>query len=260
MTNDNSPPQRGPAQPGLAQRGPAQRIDRPALPKRFYKDVATRQQEGGGFAVALDGRPLRTPAKQPLALPSSELAEAVADEWRAQGVEIDPASMPLTKIVNSALDGVTGREAEVAADIVAYAGSDLVCYRADAPAELVARQAAAWDPVIAWARDSLGARFVLAEGVMPVAQPPEALEAVASALEGKSALWLGALHVMTTLTGSGLIALGHVRGALPAEAAWAAAHVDDDYQIEQWGEDAEAAVRRALRRAEFMAASRLAAG
>ncbi len=244
--------------------------DTPELPKRFYKDVTVSAGDGtsGGdnvpgtpvWAVQLDGRPVRTPAKALLALPSAKLAEAVAEEWRAQEKHIDPATMPMTRIVNSALDGVTGREAEVRDDIVAFAGTDLVCYRADTPAELVARQAEHWDPVLQWAREELGARFILAEGIMPVEQPPEALEKVASRLDGFGPLALGALHVMTTLTGSALIALQQGCGSLSEEAAWEAAHIDEDFQVAQWGEDAEAAARRAYRKREFLAACRLCAG
>lgn len=229
--------------------------------KRFYKDVSLLENSpgdaGARWRLLLDGRPVKTPNRNVLEVPSAELAEAVADEWRAQGELIDPSSMPITRIVNSAIDGVAGREAEVASDITAFAGSDLVCYRAEAPVELIARQAVAWDPVLMWARDVLGARFVLAEGVMPVAQPKEALEAFAGAIGKLDALKLCALHVMTTLTGSAVIALAQVRGALSVKAAWKAAHVDEDFQIEQWGEDAEAMERRERRRCEFEAASRI---
>ena len=146
-------------------------------------------------------------------------------------------------------------DAMVAADIVAFAGSDLVCYRAQEPAELVVRQSEAWDPVLRWAQDVLGAQFVLAEGVMPVAQPEDALRAFASAIDGYESLKLCALHVMTTLTGSAILSLAHARGAMSAELVWAAAHVDEDFQIAQWGEDDEAAVRREKRLREFQAAS-----
>lgn len=233
------------------------------LPKRFYKDVSVQAVaaeaggEAGGFAVQLDGRQLKTPGKKSLLLPRAELAELVAEEWRAQTEVIDPAAMPLTRIVNSAIDGVSGREAEVAADIVSFAGSDLLCYRADAPVELVKRQAEVWNPVLAWVKDAFGAEFVLAEGVMPVAQPDATLAAFARELEGLSALELGALHVLTTLTGSAVLALAHTRGVLDAQSAWALAHVDEDYQIEQWGADEEAAERRQKRWAEFEAASQI---
>lgn len=231
------------------------------LPKRFYKSVSVREVEGVGgaglFLVLLDGRSLKTPGKKPIAVPGEAFAEALADEWRAQGERIDPATMPMTRIANSSIDGVSGREAEVAADIASFAGSDLTCYRAEGPHDLVGRQAAAWDPVLAWAWDSFGGRFVLAEGVMPVAQPTESIECFAGELSDLNAIQLGALHVMTTLTGSALIALYHAKGGLSAEAAWAAAHVDEDFQIAQWGEDEEASERRRNRWADFQAASRM---
>ncbi len=235
----------------------------PQLPKRFYKDVSIEAaaSQGGndtsGFAVLLDGRSLKTPGKKPFVLPNEGLAELVADEWRAQTDFINPATMPVTKISNSAIDGIVGREAEVLADIVAFAGSDLLCYRADSPVELVKRQADAWNPVLTWAKDTFGANFVLAEGVMPVAQPEETLAAFAQELSDFSALQIGALHVLTTLSGSAILALAHARGVLNAQAAWAAANIDEDFQIEQWGADAEAAERRQKRWAEFEAASQI---
>ncbi len=241
--------------------GPTQ-SDRP-LPKRFYKEVAVRVETPEApcsspvWGLLLDGRPVNTPGKVALAVPSETLAEAIAEEWRAQGDFIDPETMPITKIVNSAIDGVTGREKEVAADIVAFAGSDLVCYRAEGPAELVERQAEAWNPVLRWAQDALGTRFVLAAGVMPVMQPDDALRTFATAIEDCGGLELCALHVMTTLTGSALLALAHARGAMSAEAVWAAAHVDEDFQIAQWGADEEATHRRERRLREFQAASQL---
>ncbi len=165
--------------------------------------------------------------------------------------------MPLTRLANSAIDGVAGREAEVRADIAEYAGSDLVCYRAHGPERLVERQCRAWDPILAWSRDTLGARFEVATGIMPVAQPDAGRAAVAEALARLDAFTLAALHVMTTLMGSALLALAHARGRLSAEEAWAAAHVDEDWQISQWGKDAEAAARRERRWAEMQAASRM---
>jgi chaperone required for assembly of F1-ATPase len=200
---------------------------------------------------------MRTPAERPFAVPTRALAEAIAGEWKAQGERIDPATMPLTRLANSALDGVAGREIDVRAEIVEYAGSDLLCYRASEPAGLVERQALLWDPVLAWARDALGARFQVATGLMPVAQSERARSTIAGALGGLDAFNLAALHVMTTLTGSALLALAHARGRLTVDGAWAAAHVDEDWQISQWGEDAEAAARRRRRWAEMQAASRV---
>ena len=227
-------------------------------PKRFYRGVSV---DGAAptLRVLLDGKPIRTPAKRELALPARRLAEAVAGEWEAQGDRIDPGTMPLTRLVNSAIDGVRGCEREVRADICKYAAGDLLCYRAEGPPELVRRQAEAWDPVLAWARAALGAKLVTGQGIVPVGQPQAAGAAIEKALEELEAFALTAHHVMTTLTGSALLALAHARGRLSAEQAWAAAHIDEDWQIEQWGEDAEAKARRDRRWAEMQAASRLLA-
>jgi chaperone required for assembly of F1-ATPase len=235
------------------------------LPKRFYKAVdvaeapATPDVQGSAFHILLDGKPVRTPAKKALAVPTRGLAEAIAAEWEAQSERVDPAAMPLTRLVNSAIDGVRGREAKVRADIAKYAGSDLVCYRAEGPEELVRRQAEVWDPVIAWGQDALGARFEIARGIMPVVQPEAAKSSVADALSGRDAFALASLHVMTTLMGSVLLALAHAHGRLSTEDAWVAAHVDEDWQISKWGEDAEAAARRKRRLTEMQAASRMLA-
>lgn len=235
----------------------AQNAMRPALPKRFYKQAAVEERDGG-FQLVLDGRPAKTPAKNRLAAPTRALAAALAEEWNGVGAEIDPAAMPLTRIVNSAIDGVAPRREAVLADLAKYAGSDLVFYRAGEPERLVAAQGAAWDPILAWAREALGARFVLGEGVMHVAQPEAALAAVGDRLEAiGSPFRLAALHVMTTLTGSLLIALAHADGLLDVNAAWEAAHVDERHQERLWGEDEEALARRAAREAEFRAASRV---
>jgi chaperone required for assembly of F1-ATPase len=230
------------------------------LPKRFYKDVTVSSPPPGGegtYRVLLDHRPAKTPGKKLLAVEQRALAEAIAAEWAAQVGVINPATMPLTTLAMTAIDAVTGREAEVAAEIVNYAGSDLLCYRADGPATLVKRQAEHWDPVLTWAASDLGARFVLSEGVMHVAQPAGTIAAIARATIGVPALPLAALHVMTTLTGSALLALAVARGRLSSEEAWMAAHVDEDFQIAQWGEDAEAVARRATRWAEMQAAARV---
>lgn len=228
---------------------------KPTLPKRFYKEAAVEERDGR-HALTLDGRGARTPGRQPLAVASRPLAEAMAAEWAGQGVEIDPSTMPITRIVNSALDGVAPRMAEVVEDLVRYAGSDLVYYRTSEPERLARAQNAAWDPILAWARERHGARFTLAEGIMHVAQPEEAVAAIRSALEEiRSPEALAALHVMTSLSGSVLIALAHVAGALGAEEAWAAAHVDELYQESIWGEDYEAFERRKRRQADFLAAS-----
>lgn len=232
---------------------------KPQLPKRFYKE-ATAMPAEGGFALALDGKTARTPARAPLVVPSEVLARAIAQEWAGQGEFIDPATMPLTKIANAAIDGVAREMEAVAAEIVKYAGSDLVCYRADGPDRLVARQSSAWDPVVAFARDDLGARFTLAEGVMYVEQSDEAIGAVGRAIPREDPFLLAGLSVITTLTGSALLALAVLRGALTPEAAWEAAEVDEAWSAEVWGVDAEAEARRAARRIEMMAAAQMLAG
>lgn len=231
-----------------------------ALPKRFYSDVSVAPHEEGGYAVHLDGKPARTPARALLLLPTEEAARLAADEFAAQGEHIEPATMPVTRLVNTAIDGVAAEAEAVAEDVLRFSSTDLLCYRAGTPQELVERQSEAWDPVLDWARNALGARFILAEGVMHVEQPREAVAAIALHLRGRSdPLRLAAIHLMTSLTGSALLALAVEAGALDPEAAWAAAHVDEDWNISQWGEDAEAAARRATRRRDMMAAARLLA-
>jgi chaperone required for assembly of F1-ATPase len=235
----------------------AQNLMKTPLPKRFYADV-TVAAAAEGFAVHLEGKPVRTPAKTILTLPTQEAARLVADEFAAQKENIDPVSMPVTRLVNTAVDGVAQDMQAVLEDILRFSSSDLLCYRADGPEKLVARQAEAWDPVIDWARSALGARFVLAEGVMHVEQPREAIGAIGIHLKLlDDPLRLAALHLMTSLTGSALLALAVEAGELDVEAAWAAAHVDEDWQIEHWGEDFEAAQRHKSRKADMLAAANL---
>ncbi len=226
------------------------------LPKRFYQEATFRAQPNG-FAVVLDGKSVRTPGKAELVVPSEDIAEALAAEWSAQGEFIDPKGMPLTRLVNSAIDGVRGQEPEVAADCLNYAASDLTCYRADFPPGLVALQKQHWDPVLAWATDAFGCQFKTTVGVGYIEQPAGNAPRLASAVAGIDAFQLAGLHSMTTLMGSALLALAVQRGHLAPDAAWAAAHVDEDFQISQWGEDDEAVVRRAFRRRDMQAAALL---
>lgn len=236
----------------------------PPLPKRFYKTVSVRRVEVPAeaeghppsfmFAVHLDGRSIRTPGKRALRLPSKPLASAIAGEWAAQGEVIDPGSMPLTKLANTAIDAVAGCEQAVAADIVAYAGRDLLCYRATSPRDLIEFEAANWDPLLAWAEAILDVRLVVARGVMPVEQDARMPEAFANALQGRGAFELAALHVMTTLTGSAILALAVAKGRLSAAAAWEAAHTGEDWQSRRWGDDADASARRGRRWREMEAA------
>jgi chaperone required for assembly of F1-ATPase len=224
--------------------------------KRFYKEAEVREAEGGGFALTLDGRPARTRGKNRLASASRPLMGLVAQEWARQGDTVDPADMPVTRLLNSAIDGVSRTMDETRAEIARYAGSDLLCYRAEGPEALAERQRLAFDPVLAWAAEALGARFSLAAGVVHVAQPPEAIAAVRAALDAvDDPVALAALSVITSLTGSALLALAVQRGALTPEAAWAAAHVDEDFQNERWGVDAEAEARRAERWRDVEAAA-----
>jgi chaperone required for assembly of F1-ATPase len=223
-----------------------------AFRRRFY-DVVEVRDDPAGFAIALDGRAVHTPTRRTLATPTRNLAEAIAAEWRAQREFIDPAGMPLTRLANTIIDGVAAAQDEIVAEIARYLGSDLVFYRAAAPAGLVERQALHWDPVVAWARRALGAGFVLGEGVMYVAQPAEAIAAARAAIPRHP--WrLGAVHVITTLTGSALIALALSSRDIEPDAAWAAAHVDEDWNMSQWGRDELGLDRRAFRFAEMMAA------
>jgi chaperone required for assembly of F1-ATPase len=227
--------------------------------RRFYQQVDVAEGEGG-YQLLLDGKPVRTPARLPLAAPTRALAAAMADEWRAQSDTIEPATMPVTRLANSIIDGVADRPAAVAAEVEKYLGSDLVFYRAPGPDGLVALQATAWDPVLNWARNALGARFVLSEGVTFVPQSEPALAAARALIPRAGSdphdLWrLGALHAITTLTGSALIALAVLDGWLPTAQAWAAAHVDEDWNMDYWGRDEQALVRRAARFAEMHAAA-----
>ena len=231
------------------------RATRPVLRRRFYGKAHTAPA-GEGSAVRLDGKPMRTPAGRMLAAPTLALAEAIAAEWDAQRDVIDPATMPMTRLANVIIDGVSDRPGPVAAEIRKYLATDLVCYRAAAPQGLVERQARYWDPIVAWARDALGAHFNLGEGVIHVVQPEAALAAAGAAIPGDP--WqLGAVHTVTTLTGSALIALALARAQLTAEEAWQAAHVDEDWNMEQWGRDKIALARRGFHFTELQAAAKV---
>ncbi len=235
----------------------ARRNMRPNLRQRFY-DVAASKPEGGGFAVLLDGKVVRTPARQPLILPNQSLADAVVAEWQDQQAVIDPARMPLTRLANSIIDGVTASPSAVAAEVEKYLGTDLLFYRAEGPERLVARQGKLWDPIVGWARTALGARFELVEGVIHVAQPLESIKAAAAAIP-RDPWRLGAVHSLTTLTGSALIALALAEKAISPDAAWKAAHVDEDWNMELWGRDALALERRDQRLSEMKAAATILA-
>jgi len=248
-----------PYNPGAfdAKRAAQANMRRPEI-KRFYKEASIAEVEGG-YALRLDGRAAHTPRRRPIVAPTRPVAELIAAEWAGQGPVIDPNAMPATRLVHSALDGVADALAETRAEIVRYAGSDLVCYRASEPAELISWQARAYDPVLDWASEVLGARFAVAEGVMFVEQPRKAIHAFEAALARHDGpLALAALSSLTSLSGSALMALMVARGALAPDEAWRAAHVDEDFQILKWGEDEEAAERRRARGQEFETAARIA--
>ncbi len=234
----------------------AQRQMRPDLPRRFYKD-ATVASESTGYAVRLDGKPVRTPGKRLLLLPTEALAQAIAAEWRAQGERVDPATMPMTRLANTVLDAVVERMTEVRADALKYGGSDLLCYRASHPSELVAHQTKLWTPPLDWAATALGARLEAVVGISHHAQPATALHAIDHALGALDPFALAGVHELTTLSGSVILALAVAHGVLDPDEAWSAAHVDEDWQISQWGEDFEAAERRKRRQADFQAAAAL---
>ena len=215
--------------------------------KRVYKK-AERAPVEGGYAVMLDGRAARTPAKRPLILPTAALAEAVAAEWDAQGDEVRPEAMPLTRLAATAIDHVSGRREAVVDEISAYATTDLVCHRADAPADLVAHQRASWQPLLDWVEARYGARLEVTSGVMPLAQPDGALDALRAAAAGYDDFALAALRAIAAVCGSLVIALALAEDRIDAETAWRLSQIDESHQIERWGEDSEAAGRRARTR------------
>jgi chaperone required for assembly of F1-ATPase len=231
----------------------ARRSVRRTLRKRFFREAATGPDENG-IPILLDGRPARTPAQKRLAAPTWALAHALAAEWQAQREHIDPAAMPLTRLANAIIDGIEETREGVKAEVAQYLASDMLLYRADEPEGLVARQAELWDPVLAWFFERTGARFVPTRGVAHVTQPENAL-AEAGRLIPDDPWRLGAVHAVTTLTGSGLLALALAHGRLNMDEAWTAAHVDEDWNIAQWGEDELARGRRKAREAEMCAAA-----
>lgn len=223
--------------------------------KRFYTAVAA-VPEDGAWRITLDERPIRTPKRAPLTLPTPALAAAVAAEWDAQGDTIAPAAMPMTGLANAAIDIVQPDPQGFAAGLAAYAESDLVCYRADAPADLAARQAEAWNPYLAFARTRFDAALRVTNGIAHVAQDAAAVERLAAAIGAMDAWRLAAMQPLVTIAGSLLIALALAEGEVDAEAAFAAGQLDELYQAEKWGDDAEALAARAARRAAFDAAAR----
>jgi chaperone required for assembly of F1-ATPase len=222
--------------------------------KRFWSDVKV---EGG--AILLDGRAVRTPARAPLTLPTTALAEAVANEWRAVGEKIDPRAMPLTGFSNAAIDKVRPNTASFVAGLATYGETDLLCYRAENPPELAARQADFWDPLLDWARKRYDIAFVVTAGIVHRAQPPETLARLSTAIVTRSAFELAALSPVVSIGGSLVVALMLAEGAIAADAAFDATHLDELWQAELWGEEWMAADARALRRADFVNSARMLA-
>jgi chaperone required for assembly of F1-ATPase len=221
--------------------------------KRFYARAGV-SETADGFAITLDDKTVRTPSRNQLLAPNSAIAKIMAAEWEAQKEIINPMTMPVTRLANSVIDAVVDRAEAVADDVAKYFETDLLFYRASHPEALVAREAKHWDPVLFWAADTLGAHFILAEGIVHVRQPDPAVAAARAALPSDP--WsIAAFHVITAITGSALLALALLRGHLDADQVWAAAHVDDDWNIDQWGIDGEVAARRAARQVDFRAAA-----
>ena len=212
--------------------------------KRFYKDVSVAAQ-AGGHAVLLDGRPVKTPSGNSLLLPTEKLASAIAAEWRGQGEDIVPSSMPLLRLANTVIDGVAANRDEVIGAILRFGENDLTCYRAHQPPELLTRQKAGWDPLLDWVAEKHGAQMRVAEGLTHVDQPPRALTALHHALGKFDAFTLGALHVIASITGSTVLALAVADGVLSGPRAFELSRIDETYQAEKWGEDTEAAKRTA---------------
>ena len=223
--------------------------------KRFWTSAQAEACEGG-FTVRLDGRAVKTPAKAALVVPTMAMAEAIAAEWDAQTGEVKPATMPVTRAANSAIDKITAQRDEVVEIIAAYGATDLLCYRALAPVALIARQAAGWDPVLDWAAGALGARLVVTAGVVHVEQPPEALARLTARVAGMTEFQLAGLHDLVAISGSLVLALAVTEGRLGVDAAWVLSRIDETWQIEQWGADEEAAELEAARRVAFGEASR----
>jgi chaperone required for assembly of F1-ATPase len=219
--------------------------------RRFWTEVTVEQR-----GIRLDGRTLRTPARAELILPTDALARAVAEEWRAAGETIDPRGMPLTGLANAAIDRIAPDPATFAAGLACYAESDLTCYRADHPTELTVLQGEAWDPPLDWARTRYDIDFVVTAGILHVEQPAETVRRLAAAIAARDAFRLAGLSPLVTLSGSLVLALALAEGAMTEEQVWAAAELDQLWQIEHWGEDSLAFTAREDKRRDFRAAAR----
>ena len=220
--------------------------------KRFWTDVSVIEVDGG-FGVSLDGRPLKTPAKVALMVPTRTLADAITAEWAATGETVDPRAMPMTGLANAATDRA---EDDLVAGIVRYAGSDQFCYRAEGPTQLVERQAEAWDALLGWARRRYDVDFATCSGVVHVAQPSETVRKLGHAVRLLDRFRLAALSPLVTIGGSLVAGLAVLEQAIPPDAAWEAVSLDERWQLEKWGSDAEAEVALDAKRADFLAAAR----
>jgi chaperone required for assembly of F1-ATPase len=223
--------------------------------KRFWKTVEM-VREDGGWAITLDGRPVRTPARTALAVPSEWLAEAIAEEWRATGEDVDPRAMPLTGIANAAIDRVAPAKGDFAAGLARYAEADLACYRAEGPRALIERQSASWDSLLGWARRRYDVDFVTTSGLMHVAQPQATVERLGHEVAALDLFHLAGLSPLVTIGGSLVAALAVLEKAITPEQAWDAASIDERWQLEQWGADKEAETALENRRRDFLAAAR----
>lgn len=220
------------------------------MKKRFWTEVTTRP-EGDGFGIALDGRLVKTPLKQPLCLPTQAFADHVAAEWQAVDEFIDPTQMPFTRAGNSAIDKLTAQKPDVVAMLAEYGGSDLLCYRATHPQGLIAKQAEGWDPLLDWAGERFGGRLNVTQGVLPVAQPQAPLRAMQDRLEAMDVFQLAGAHDLITISGSLVLALAVIEESCPAAHAWELCRIDEAWQIAEWGKDDEAEAVAALKKADF---------
>lgn len=226
--------------------------------KRFYDQVSVEASDGG-FALLLDGRPVKTPGRVALAVPGGALADGIADEWRDQGETIDPRSMPLTGLANAAIDRIAPDAATFAAGLARYGENDLLCYRAEGPAELVRQQAEAWDPYLAWARARYDVELKVTAGIVHMPQPPATVERLGKAVAARTPFALAGLSPLVTVSGSLVIALAVAEGAYGPDQAWEAATVDERWQAQTWGADEEATIALANRRRDFEAGARFLA-
>lgn len=223
-------------------------------PKRFWQNAEVVPEESG-FAVHLDGRPVRTPGKHALLAPTVTMAQRVAEEWQAQKDKIDPESMPWTRSANSAIDKISAARTEIEAYLADYAGTDLLCYRAERPEGLIARQTQAWDPIIHWADQHFGARLAVTTGVMPIDQPAQVLQELCRKMSPMSDFELTGFYELVTLSGSYLVGLAAAHKYAPADNLWDITRIDEAWQIEEWGADEEAAKAAEIKKSAFLHAT-----